>query len=161
MVLDSTQKHTLRLYVESVPALAALLTAGNLSGLATELNKDHSPDYFVFKSMMTLNQISIQFDGVEWGNLTTGNVTKLNSIATWSPLGINPALSDRRAMFADIFSSAPTTLARLGNTGTAWRRLARVIEKIFATGVGTTVAPSILVVEGTISSTDLVGLSQA
>lgn len=105
------------------------------------LNQTANPDYWVFKTLVLIIEIGDKINGAELGGLTTANHTRLQTVVLLSAGGVNPSLSDRRAFFDDIFSGTGGTITR-ANLATLWRRLATTAEKLFATGAGTTAAPS-------------------
>jgi hypothetical protein len=68
--------------------------------------------------------------------------------------GLNPSLSNTRAGVADIFSGAGGANQRTYLL-TVSRRLATRVEKLLATGAGTTANPSVMGFEGMLSADDV------
>lgn len=138
---------------ETDPTLVQLRTDGATGAVADWYNLDSA--FIVWKTKVALSAVGDNFVGTEVASLTTANATRLQLIADYSQAGVNPSLADRRQMFDDVFSGA-------GGAGTRvkllalWKRPARRIEKVFATGTGTTLAPGDLVYEGTISVQDVI-----
>ena len=86
--------------------------------------------------------------------LSTLNATRLQTIAQYSPAGINPSTADRRAFFDDVYSGAGGVLTR-AKLLILWKRFALRGEKLFATGTGTDLLPATLVFEGRVTNTDV------
>ena len=113
-----------------------------------------APVFTVWKSNVGITDIGNNFVATELAGLSSLNATRLQTIALYSPNGINPAMADRRAFFDDIYSGA-------GGTGTRakllilWKRLANKLEKIFATGTGSDASPATMTIEGVISYQDV------
>lgn len=155
--LTSAQKATLKAYILTQSDLLAFYTPGDLSGLAGALNASASPTFTVWKTSVSLTQIGDKINGTELAGLTSLNVSRLQVIAQYSDMGVNPSLADRRQFFDDIFSGAggATTRAQLL---VLWKRAATRFEKIFANGAGSDASPATIVVEGAIDYTELIGL---
>lgn len=105
------------------------------------------PNFTVWRSMVSITDIGNAFNGPELSGLSTLNNTRLQTIAQYSPGGINPSLAQRRAFFDDVFSGAGGVLTR-ANLLALWKRLALRIEKLLATGVGSDASPATLGYEG-------------
>jgi hypothetical protein len=152
--LSNAQLLTLKaaILAETDPAFVAFRNAGDKQSMGLWFSENTSPAFIVWKTAVTLNAIGDKINGVEWANLTSLNVARLQCVADYAPQGVNPSLADRRAFFHDIFSSAPTTQAQLGNSGALWKRTARRIEKLYATGAGSDASPATMVYEGTLDS---------
>jgi hypothetical protein len=78
----------------------------------------------------------------------------LQVLEQYSGGSFNPSLTDMRAGFDSIFSGAGGVNTRAALLA-LYKRSARYIEKIFATGTGTDASPGTLVYEGTISYQDV------
>ncbi len=154
-MLTPAQIATLGTYITSQPDLASLPVSsdGNFE-VARLLNLEAVPTFWVYKSLVQIKDIGESFNGAELAGLTTGNISRLTCIGIFSRLGINPSRADVRAFFADVFSGAGGVLTR-ANLDTLWRRPARRIERLFATGTGSTAAPGTLVFEGVISPSEV------
>ena len=110
--------------------------------------------FIVWRTNVTITMVGDNFVGSELSGLTTANQTRLQTIAQFSPSGINPSLEDRRFFFDDVFSGAGGAATR-AKLLILWKRLARNIEKVFATGTGLDASPATMVFEGTITSQDV------
>jgi hypothetical protein len=122
--------------------------------IAAAYNLNASPSFTVWKTSVPIGAVGDNFNGTELAGLTTGNQSRLQTIAQFSPMGINPSLSDRRAFFDDVFSGAGGATTR-GKLLILWKRLATRGEKLFATGTGSDAVPATLVVEGLIHANDV------
>jgi hypothetical protein len=74
--------------------------------IATAYNLLASPNFTVWKTNVPMREVGDNLVGTELAGLTTGNHTRLQTIAILSQDGINASLADRRAFFDDIFSGA-------------------------------------------------------
>ena len=126
---------------------------GNQS-IADLYNLTFSPTFTVWKTMVKIGEIGNAFDSAELGGLTTANQSRLQTMAMYLAAGVNPSIAANRAFFDDVFSGAGGQNTR-ASLAILWKRAARRIEKLFATGTGTSVSPATLVVEGKITSTDV------
>ena len=116
--------------------------------IADSMSSIAAPAFIVWKSNVSIGAVGDNFVGTELAGLTAANQTRLQTIAQFSPNGIDPSLADRRAFFDDIFSSAAATRAKLL---ALWKRSATRIEKVLATGTGSDAAPATMVYEGGVS----------
>lgn len=117
-------------------------------------NLTSSPDWTVWKTNVSISDIGKKFNGSELAGLSTANQTRLQTVALFSALGVNPSLADQRAFFDDIFSGAGGTNTR-ASLLVLWKRLARNIEKLLSTGTGSDASPATLTFEGTITAADV------
>ena len=155
MPFTPAQLATIATNIAASPDLAAQpSTADGNFEIARLYNLDATPTFWVYKSLVQIKDIGEAFNGAELAGLTTGNVTRLTCIGIFSTLGVNPSRTDVRAFFADVFSGAGGVLTR-ANLDILWRRPARRIERLFATGTGSTASPGTLVYEGVISGAEV------
>lgn len=122
--------------------------------IALWYNGDASPSFTVWKTSVSLGAIGNAMNATEVAGLTSLNLDRLNILATFSNGGIDPSKSDRRAAFDDIFSGAGGATTRAALL-ILWKRLAKWIEKLFATGTGSDASPATLVYEGSIIGNDV------
>lgn len=141
--------------VETDPIFIQLRAAGATGAMADWYNTNAVPSFTVWKTYVSVTQIGANINGTELANMTTVNNTRLQTIAQFSPGGINPALLDQRQFFDDIFSGAGGVLTR-GKLLILWKRLATRAEKLFATGTGSDAVPATMTFEGTVSNEDIV-----
>lgn len=154
MVLTTAQRATLKADILANSDALALYNVGSLGGLADLYNANVSA-FIVWRSLVPITEVGNAFVATELSGLTTANSSRLQALALYSSQGINASLADRRGFFDDVFSVGGLTMAKLA---VVWRRSARRIEKVFATGTGTDASPATLVVEGSILYQDFVDL---
>lgn len=161
--LTPAQRATLKTVAQADTTAAALMTAADDIGLADWFNANAVPDYWAWKTRLTRAE-AVQGTSVDG---TTFNWTGAGFIGRsqgerdawremWNHEGAcNPSLPNVRAAFADIFSGA-TAPAPANRTHllTMARRKVSVAERALATGLGTTVSPSIMAWEGPMSYAD-------
>ena len=157
MALTPAQKITLKAAIQADSTANAFYINGDLSGLADYMNAAASPAFIVWKSNVVIGEVGKKFNATELAGLTSLNTQRLQNLAAWLIEGVNPSLASIRQFFDDIFSGAGGT-----NTRTAllalWKRSATRVEKVFAAGTGSDAVPATLVVEGDLSTNDLIGL---
>lgn len=155
MALTPAQLATLKANILADPALAAQpMTADGAFAIAAAYNLLAAPAFTVWKTTVSITQIGDKFNGTELAGLSSLNQSRLQTIAQYSPTGVNPSLADRRAFFDDIFSGAGGAITR-ANLLALWKRLATRAEKLYATGAGSDAAPATLTVEGALSFHDI------
>lgn len=154
--LTDQQLDKVKAEIVADPALAALMAQGAELELANQLNRPAVPDFVVWRTAVTINEVGKAFVATGLSAMTSLNNDRLVSFALYNQ-SVDPSRADQRAFFDDVFSptsgaSTRTALAAL------WKRVATRVEKVLATGTGTTASPATLGFEGTISPAD-VGLA--
>lgn len=153
-MLTTTQLQTLKTAINADGALSVLPNNSDTAiFIAAAFNAPASPAFTVWKTSVPIGEVGDNFNGTELAGLTTGNLTRLQTIALFSAT-VNPSLADRRQFFDDVFSGAGGTTTR-GKLLTLWKRLATRGEKLYATGTGTDPSPATLVFEGMITGQDV------
>ena len=151
MALTTAQAAALKADILLDPVLGPLLnTSDNAFEIARLYNLPASPAFTVWKTRVSINDVGKAFSGAELAGLTTGNQTRLQTIAQYLAEGVNPSLLDNRVFFDDVFSGAGGTITR-ANLLTLWKRSASRVEKLFSTGTGSVAAPATLGFEGQVS----------
>jgi hypothetical protein len=154
MPLTTAQAAILRTDINSNADALALKTAGNIAGLA-DLYNAIDVAFFVWKTNVPISHVGDAIVASELAGLTGLNVDRLSCIAQLSPMGLNPSKADRRTAFDDIFSGAGGVNTRAALL-VLWKRNARRIEKLFATGGnGQNATPATLVYEGVVTFDDI------
>ena len=150
--LTDAQMVTLRAAIEADPALNAIPNTypAGAEQLAAALNATATPAFIVWRTNVLIGDVGRAFNATELAGLTSVNHTRLQTLAIYMASGVNPSVSGVRAFFDDIFSGAGGTNTRAALLA-LWKRPARLIERIFATGTGTDASPALLVFEGTIT----------
>jgi hypothetical protein len=155
-MLTTQQQQTLKTYIQSVQALNDLLTIGNMSGLAEELSADHSPAFVVWRDDMTptISRKAIT-SGAQLGQLDNLTVGKRDALLYALEESMDCRVEPIRAAIDGLCGTQNTLKDALL---AAMKRNATVIEKVFATGTGTTLSPASCVYVGGIGYVDLIGL---
>ena len=143
---------------------AAILADGTLAAkpnnsdgafeIAAALNLNAAPNFTVWKTNVSIKEVGDNFSGTELAGMTTGNQTRLQTIAAYSTDGVNPSLIDRRQFFDDVFSGAGGAATR-AKLLILWKRLATRAEKACAIGTGSDASPAVMSFEGTLSYQDV------
>lgn len=158
--LTDAQKATLKtdILANTDPVVVQARIDGANGVIASWYSGDASPDYWVWQSIRSLDQVGLSLDGVDIGNITSANAERVGVFFTAVPGGVVPSRADHRAFFDDVFSGAVGATTR-ANLDALWRRLANRLEKLFATGpgTGTNADPATLVVEGSATAANVQG----
>ena len=147
-MLTTSQLTTLKNYIVADPVLS--LQPNNEDGayeIARVINLTATPDFIVWKTMVATSEI--MNNGFVWSvvdGLTNGKAR----IWEWMSMNgsINPSRPNVRQGLVDCFGAAS---AMATSIAPHLKRSATVLEKIFATGTGTTASPATMAVEGQIS----------
>jgi hypothetical protein len=155
MALTTAQLATMKADIIATPAFNS--QPNNSDGafaIAAAYNLPASPNWTVWKTNVAINDVGQKFNGTELAGLTTGNLTRLQTIAQYLVLGVNPSLTDTRQFFDDVFSGAGGATTR-ANLLALWKRLATRAEKLYTTGTGSDPSPATLTFEGAVSYSDV------
>ena len=152
--LTNTQLLTLKaaILAELDPAFVAFRTANDRGSMATWYNG--ASTFTVWKSSVLLAQVGIGMNSAEVAGLGTAGSNQLQTLAAFSGGTFNPSVADVRAGFDSVFSGPSGALTRVALLA-LWKRLARRVERVFATGTGLDATPGLLVFEGTVNSSDI------
>lgn len=171
MLLTTAQLMTLKTDILADPVLSLLPNNddGN-QAIADAYNLNASPDYWVWRTLLTKNELTqaTSVDETTFNWTGTGFIGRSQGERdAWRELfsvagSVNPSLANVRNAFVDIFSGpTPPAPANRTHLSTSGRRKCRRIEKLFSiltvggpvqTGLrGNTTNPDTLVLEGTIT----------
>ena len=158
MALTTAQLQTLQTYIESNPAWTSLpnTNAGN-SVIGAELNAVAVPDFIVWRRAIPTLEIGQVISYVALAAMTTANLDRVKTFQQLNPTTFEGGRSDIRTYMSDTFSGA------LGGQGQAtrdaleatYRRKALLVEKVLATGTGSTASPAVMGYEGTVTTDDI------
>lgn len=153
MSLTPAQLTTLKaaILAETTPALVTLRQANDEQGMADFYNGNST--FIVWKSAVTIQETGQVFNGAEWAGMTSGNHTRLQTVAQYLS-AYKPGLADIRAMFNDIWGGAGGALTRAALL-VLWKRFATRGERVFATGNGLDATPGALTFEGSITAQNI------
>ena len=146
MPLTTAQKVTLKTDITAKQALAQPLFGVTNEQVIADYYNATPGAFIVWKSSAPIAQVGSAFNSVELAGLTTANSSRLQVMAAYSGGVFAPSQSDMRAGFDSIFSGAGGVLTRAALLA-LWKRAARRVEALFATGVGTDASPANLVFE--------------
>lgn len=127
-------------------------------GIAALLNQPASPAFYVWRTSVPIDEIMQNgFDWTRVDNLTVGKARIWDWMMRTALL--NPSRANVRAGVLAVFGTAGDLATRLA-TFTHCQRTATRIEKLFATGAGTTtteqgVGPAVMAFEGNVSYQDV------
>jgi hypothetical protein len=157
-MLTTAQLQALKAAIDADPVLSAQpnTNVGN-SVIAQTLNAPALPEFIVWRNSVTTDEVGNAVNYVAVEAMTDANRNRINTFYTMNPSSFSPVRSDVRSYWDNTFSGA------LGGQGAAtraaldalWRRAANGVEKILATGTGTTVSPAVLGYEGTITPDEI------
>jgi hypothetical protein len=134
------------------------------SVIADTLNTSASPDFWVWRTSVSKDEYvgATSVDGTTFSWTGAGFITRSQGERDafreiFSAAGTcNPSLPSVRAAFTDIFSGATAPApANRTHLATVSRRKALAIEKLFATGTGSTASPATMGREGVITPDDI------
>lgn len=124
--------------------------------IARELNKLAVPDYYVWRT--SVNQDEITQNGFDWvrvDNLSIGKARIWDWLFKNSTNSINPSKTNVRAGIDECWKGTAADLAVRATVYLHCYRPATVVEKLLASGLGTTASPSTMGYEGSISYMDV------
>lgn len=153
-MLTTAQLQALKAAILADQTLASLASQGAIGALKAALNEEASPAYVVWRTSVDIDEI--MRNGLDWArvdNLSTGKAR----IWEWMVrLGnINPSKANIRAGIDATWVGTAADLAVRGTVYTHCKRNATRAEKLFASGAGTTVSPSVMTFEGQVSDVDI------
>lgn len=154
--LTTAQLATLAAHIRANtdPAVVAALANGADNEIARLYNLDAVPAFVVWRTNVTNDELGDAMNGTEVAGLSSLNMQRLQVLAAYSGGSQNMSRADRRSAFDQVFSGAGGATTRAA-MAVLWKRNARLVEKVFATGTGSTGSPATLVYEGTISGDDV------
>lgn len=117
------------------------LLDGNMGVIATFYNTQASPDYYIFQSNITPEEMGVVIELDDLADMTTGDVQKLTAFFLVRPGGFNGENASDRAGFNDVFSTTAGDDSQQA-VAALWQRLATYAEELFATGTGSLGSPA-------------------
>lgn len=160
MTLTPAQRTTLKNDIATDPVLSLIPhTSDGAFDVAAAYNALAAVDFWVWRTSVAKSELvnATSADGTTFNWTGTGFITRSQGErdafqALFDGGGsCNPSLAQVRQAFADIFSgnTAPAPANRTHLLAIARRKATRV-EKLFATGTGSTGSPATMAVEGTL-----------
>lgn len=158
-MLTQSQLTTLKAHIEATPAYAQWVADSVWSAIADDLNLSTSPDFIVWKTSVTLDEIMQNgFDWTQVDNTTVGKARIWEWMFANESKAINPSKLNIRAGIDEAWKGTAAMLAVRASVYAHCKRAATKLEKLFATGTGSDASPATLAngasgyVEGEISS---------
>ena len=154
--MTPAQLTALGVYITGTPNLAAFIAEGNIGAVMLELNAKAVPDYIVWRT--SVSQDEIMQNGFDWtrvDNLSVGKARIWEWLFDNQAAVINPSKPNVRAGIDQCWVGTAADLAVRAAVYVHCKRAATVAEKLFATGLGTTVSPSLMAFEGDIQPIDI------
>lgn len=159
MALTADQKQTLKAAILADAAIAQTFIDGDLSGTADYLNATASPAFWIWKNLVTQDEIMQNgFDWVRVDNLSVGKARIWEWLFQNQTRSINPSKANVRAGIAECWKGTAADLAVQAAVLAHCKRNASRFEQVFATGTGSEADPAIGTVYGALSYTELIGL---
>ena len=147
-MLTTEQAQTLKAYVEADATLNAIPHSyDGAYALAEALKANASPDFVVWRTSVAAEEI--MSNGFIWtavDALTAGKARIWDWMTRYGT--INPSKLNVRQGMADAFGAAS---AMATGIMPHLKRNANILEKLFATGTGTTASPATMTIEGSLS----------
>ena len=162
MALTPAQQATLKAYVEADGTLNAFQhNSDGAFAIAEALKADASPDFIVWRTSIAEREFTDETsrDGTTW-SWPAFIARSVGEQAGWSAMfrngTVNAAKANVRQGFADIFSGAANNApAQRTHCAAIGKRKCNRLEKLFATGTGSTASPATMAVEGVLSYADV------
>jgi hypothetical protein len=137
-------------------------TSDGAFDIAAAYNALADPDFWVWRTNVTKSELtnSTGPDGTTFTWAGNGFITRsAGEQAAWGELfasgSIDASKANVRQAFVDIFSGTGNAAANRTHLNAVARRKASRLEKLFATGTGSTASPAVMGYEGTVSGDDV------
>lgn len=163
--MNTQQLAVLKAHVQANPDTNGFYVGGNLPAVAALLNVDAAPVFYATKKSLSRHDIltgtSIEGTTFAWAGAAyiTRNQGERDAFREMfnSTGEIDPAVANIVAAFQDIFSGTGGAGNRAHVTSMS-KRTATRFEKLFATGLGTLVAPATMALQGPVQWEEMVGM---
>jgi len=141
------------------PTVVQDLADGNNNGLADWYNQIATPDYWIFRSQVTADELSNSIDLQDVANITSADsdrVLKMFQLRALSDSPFDGTNPRTRSAWDDVFSAAAGDNSQQA-IDSLWRRLCTEGELVFAllSGAGTNGDPDVTEFEGSLNSNDV------
>lgn len=166
MTLTLAQRTTLKAYIVSQPDLQ---TNGDIVALTSLLNVTAAPEFWVWRSAVTREDVYTLQNDLVIGGAQTGFwswTTYKNQAATeqnaWTQMFMgdvaNFGRTNVRDGVASIFTGSAAANAQRDHILSIGRRKASRVERVFTTGTGSAASPGVLGPEGPIEVADVIAV---
>lgn len=155
--MTPAQYATLKAYILADPTLAAIPnTNDGAYEIADRLNVLASPAFVVWRTSVSQDEIMQNgFDWVRVDNLSVGKARIWEWLFNNQTKTMNPSKLNVRAGIDEAWKGTAADLAVRDAVYVHCKRDAKIIEKVFATGTGTTLSPATMGWEGGVSYIDV------
>lgn len=158
-MLTTEQKTTLKAAIQADPTALAFWQAGRPWELAEYLNVPADPEWIVWMTAVTKEDIYANgFNWVEVDNVTEPKWRVWNEIF-WSG-AMNPSKPNVRSAIAEVWKGTAAKLAVQNYILGKCKRASLLGEKLLSTGTGTVNDPAIMSFEGALSPQDVADAMQ-
>jgi hypothetical protein len=156
-MLTDPQKLIIKTYVEQDPTLSQLApSADNAFAIAAALQAIADPAFIVWRSSVTQDEITQNgFDWAQADNLSVGQARIWEWLFDNSASAMNPSKPNVRAGISECWKGTAAKVAVATAVFVHCKRPANILEKLLATGTGTTEAPATMGYEGTVNYNDV------
>lgn len=156
MPFTPAQAATIKAYIDSVPALAALPNDSDSAVIiAAALNAFASPDFIVWRTDVRAGEIGDAWQGNDIDGMSALNMQRLQLLLASSPQGVfDMSRADRRAGFENPFGTNQNNGSRVAMRA-SWKRKATVAEKLLSTGTGSDNSPAVMSYQGVVQWPDV------
>lgn len=153
--LTTQQQATLKTFVEADPVLNLIPhTADGAYEIAAALAQLADPAFIVWRTSVDIDEI--MRNGMDWARVDNLSVGKARIWDWMGRLGtINPSRLNIRAGIDAVWVGTAADLAVRAAVYTHCKRSANILEKLFATGTGSDATPATMVIEGSLSYTEV------
>jgi hypothetical protein len=143
MSLTPQQDAIIKAWILADPELSVLEPSSNaISTIQNKLNLNRTPDFYIWKTKVTQDEIMQNgFDWTRVDNLSVGKARIWQWMFDNAEKVINPSKANVRAGIDATWVGTAADLAVRAVVYAHCYRLATNLEKLFATGTGTTVSP--------------------
>lgn len=123
-------------------AVIDALAVGDAGAIAAWYNLLATPAFWVYKDVVSIEEVSAAIELDDVASMTTGDNEKLKTFfVIRSESGVFASKASDRAGFDDIFSAAAGDDSQQA-LAALWKRQATNAEKLFATGTGSEASPA-------------------
>lgn len=148
------QLQAIKAYILATPALADL--GRNDTEVARQLNLNAVPEFVVWRTLVTRDEIMQEgFSWTEVDGLSVGKARIWEWLFDNETRAVNPSQTNVRAGIVEVWSGTAGKNAVQAAVLARCKRPARLVEKVLATGTGSTGAPGLLTFEGQINIGDI------
>lgn len=152
-MFTTPQLQAIKAHIDADPVLSAFPnTPDGAFSIAAELNKPATPEFIVWRTYVTQDEIKQNgFAWVEVDSLTVGKARIWEWMFDNGNAAINPSKPNVRDGIAEVWKGTAAKLAVQAAVFAHCKRPATRLEKILATGTGTTESPATMGYEGDIN----------